>query len=178
MLLIVSVFSNSINAEAAYSGEQKHSIYDYQSVMSQIYPGFKIIKDNHGYYARYKNHGNFEVYLGKTKNMYFSDFAKKFGGTTNCNKKVFKVTKTERELKKLAVGALIAYITTQCGCAWYAAYLLGVAGDKTMDKILRQPGTYRMTTVASTVRIRDGALKNKNYSTTYVIYPYTKLEKK
>ena len=64
--------------------------------------------------------------------MYFSDYAKKLGGNTIRNVKNFTVTKKENELKKLALGALIAYICTQAGFPWYAGFLIGAAGDKSI----------------------------------------------
>lgn len=136
----------------------------------------RLFQDNHGYYAVYNCNGRVECYLGKKNSeMYFSDFAKKLGGETNCNVKKFTVTKTERELKKMGVGVLCAYICGKLGCPWYTGYLVSFVGDKLAESVLRSPGEYKMTTVVSSVRVFDCAFDS--YMKTYYFDTYDKLEK-
>lgn len=177
-ILVSAICGNTTNVNAAYSEEKKFSMKQCISYAKEapMLSNIRLFHDNHGYYAVYDYNGRVECFLGKkNETMYFSDFAKKLGGTTTRNVKDFKVTKTENELKKLAFGALIAYICTQAGCPWYAAYLIGVAGDKSTEKLLRSPGKYRMTTIVTSVKAYDRA--SESYMETYYFHTVAKLEK-
>ena len=183
-ILLLSILTTAIgmkttNAYAAYAGEKKYTPQQCVSYAKKapMLANMKLYRDNHKYYyARYFYSGTVERCLGKNiGKMYFSDFAKKLGGATTKNVKNFKVTKAERELKKLAAGALVSYICTQAGCPWYAGYLLGVAGDKGVDALLRKPGSYRMTNVISSIKAYDRA--SESYMETYYFRIVGTLEK-
>lgn len=178
VLIFTCVLFNGTTVQAKYAGEKKGSIYTYASQLSKGYYKVKIKKDNHGYYATYRNNGYFEVYLGKSKSMYFSDFAKKMGGSSRVKTTKFKVTKTERELKKLGVAVIVAGICEGCGVPWLASTMIGWVTDKGADKLFRQPGTYRETHVICTVPFRNGAIRGSGYGMTSYVYPYYKIEKK
>lgn len=178
VILISSIGVYSTTVNAAYTGEKKYTMQQCINIAKKapMLSNMKLYHDSHDYYAVYKYNGRVECFLGKSnQKMYFSDFVKKLNGSTTSNSKTFKVTKTERELKKFAVGALVAYVCTPAGCPWYAAYVIGYGGDKGVDAILRKPGKYRMTTVSSTIKAYDCA--SRRYMETYTYYSVSKLEK-
>lgn len=178
VILVSSTGVYSINVKAAYTGEKKYTMQQCINIAKKapMLSNMKLYHDSHGYYAVYRYNGRVECFLGKTnQKMYFSDFVKKLNGSTSKKVKTFTVTKTERELKKIVVGALVSYLCTQAGCPWYASYVIGYGGDKGVDAILRKPGKYRMTTVSSKIKAYDCA--SRGYMETYTYYSVSKLEK-
>lgn len=178
--ILLPIFAGETVSVQAVSVKEKKYTYENCIKFAKKCPAFSTLRlrqDSHGYYAVYDCGGQVEKYLGRTKkDITFSKFAELVGdGKTYKNTKYFKVTKKERELKKMAVGVLAAYICAKAGTPWLASYVIGYIGDSKANAILRKPGKYRQITCTSEMKEYNAAVGD--YMSTNYFFTVSKLQK-